>query len=286
MGRRAARRVAAIGGGELSTVMSELNRVEHANGVVTYESPLLRGAGVPHGFTTRLGGISPGPYDSLNLAALVHDPDADDSRNVAANFRKVRKALGCQRFIRVQVNQVHGCNVWQPPADPVRPVDAPRADAIATDKPGLMLMVRVADCVPVLLSSGDGRIVSAVHAGWRGVVSGVVGEAVKTMNAMGAVDVVAAVGPCIGVGHFEVGPEVVEAIERAGLSACVQHDDQPRPHVDLSMAVTQQLETSGIGRARIDRTGLCTYEQRREFFSHRRDRGRTGRQAALIALGS
>ena len=270
--------------------MSDLIRVEYEKGLVTYESPLLHAAGVPHAFTTRLGGISPAPYDSLNLAALVNDPQADASTNVAANFRKIRQAIGCRRHIRAQVNQVHGCAVWRPPAEPVKPVDAPRADALATDKPGLLVMVRVADCVPMLLASKDGRVVSAVHAGWRGIIAGVVTEAVRDVKDLGGgldtSDIVAAIGPCISEKHFEVGPEVVEAFDGAGLSKVVNREGYDKPHINLSEAVALQLKSVGLTGAQIDRTACCTFSHADEFFSHRRDNGRTGRQAALIAVGA
>jgi len=144
--------------------------------------------------------------------------------------------------------------------------------------------VRVADCVPVLLASGDGRVVSAVHAGWRGVAAGVVSEAVQAMRRLGASDIVAAVGPCIGVNHFEVGQEVAEAFDSAGLRPCVRRDGWPKPHIDLSSAVAWQLREAGVESSRIDRTDRCTFAHADEFFSHRRDHGRTGRQAALIAV--
>lgn len=268
--------------------MSDLIRVEHENGVVTYESPLLRGAGVPHGFTTRIGGLSPAPYASLNLVSLVNDPEADANTNVAENFRRVRKAMDCQRHIRVQVNQVHGCEVWNPPAKPVRPVDAPRADAIATDRAGQLLMVRAADCVPVLLCSRDGRAVSAVHAGWRGVVAGVIQRAVDSVCSLRgdeASGLVAAVGPCISAAHFEVGPEVVEAFEAAGLGHAVRREaGWAKPHIDLPVAVSHQLERVGVAAEGIDVSTRCTFADAGDFFSHRRDHGRTGRQAALIAV--
>ncbi len=267
--------------------MAKLIRTEHENAVVTYESPSLRETGVPHAFSTRLGGLSPEPFDSLNLASRINDPEADANTNVAANFRKVRKAIACRRHIRVQVNQVHGREVWLPPADPVRPVDAPRADAIATDRQGLLLMVRVADCVPVLLASRDGRVVSAVHAGWRGIVAGVVREAVNALAGLGRIDkadIVAAVGPCIGVANFEVGPEVVAAFDEAGLGSTVNQDGYAKPHIDLSAAVAHQLKEAGVRPEQIDSTDRCTFTHANEFFSHRRDLGRTGRQAALIAI--
>lgn len=267
--------------------MPDLIRTEHENKVVTYQSPQMREAGVPHGFTTRLGGLSPAPFDSLNLVSRVNDPDADANTNVAENFRRVRKALGCRQHIRVQVNQVHGCGVWLPPAEPVRPVDAPRADAIVTDRAGLLLMVRVADCVPVLLSSCDGRVVSAIHAGWRGVIAGVLPRAVRSLTQSGGTDatqVLAAMGPCIGVEHFEVGPEVVDAFESAGLGLAVKTEGYAKPHIDLTAAVAHQLQRAGIPIKQIDRTDRCTFARADEFFSHRRDHGRTGRQAALIAI--
>lgn len=270
--------------------MSKLIRTEHSNAVVTYQSPLLRGVGVPHGFTTRLGGVSPEPYASLNLASLKKDPDADANTSVSENFRRVRKAIGCRQHIRVQVNQVHGKDVWLPPAKPVRPADAPRADAVVTDRAGLLLMVRVADCVPVLLSDKDGRVVSAVHAGWRGVIAGVVAGAVDALTRLGETDpacVIAAIGPCIQAEHFEVGPEVVTAFQDAGLGHVVRLDaGWAKHHIDLPAAVSHQLEQAGVRLDRIDRTDRCTFAQADEFFSHRRDLGRTGRQAALIAVGS
>jgi purine-nucleoside/S-methyl-5'-thioadenosine phosphorylase / adenosine deaminase len=268
--------------------MSELIRIEHDNGVVTYQSPLLCDIGVPHGFTTRIGGVSAEPYASLNLASLVSDPDADANTRVAENFRRVRKAIECRQHIRVQVNQVHGHEVWQPPAKPIRPVDAPKADAIVTDRAGLLLMVRVADCVPVLLSDKRGRVVSAVHAGWRGVIGGVVGCSVESLMGLGGVGgsaVVAAVGPCIQAGHFEVGREVVSSFEDAGLGNCIREDPRwEKPHIDLSAVVLHQLERAGIPADQIDTTDRCTFADVDEFFSHRRDKGKTGRQAALIAV--
>ncbi len=268
--------------------MAELIRTEYENGVVTYRSPLLSDVGVPHGFTTRIGGLSPAPYASLNLASLVSDPEADANTNVAENFRRLRRAMGLERHIRVQVNQVHGCHVWQPPAEPVRPVDAPRADAIATDRPGQLVMVRVADCVPLLISTDDGRVVSAVHAGWRGLIAGVIGAAIESVVSLSGAEVSGlrvAVGPCISAEHFEVGPEVVEVFENAGLGgAVVERDGWDQPHIDLPAAVAMCLEHAGVPPEHVDRSAQCTFANAEDFFSHRRDHGRTGRQAAVIAV--
>jgi YfiH family protein len=143
------------------------------------------------------------------------------------------------------------------------------------------MSVRVADCVPVLLSSGDGRVIAAVHAGWRGVIAEVVPNALATMRCLNAV---AAIGPSIGFEHFEVGPEVLA--EFAGVfggDAPIRRRDDGKGHVDLRAAIRLQLLHAGVADDRIDVSDRCTFRDAGEFFSHRRDRGVTGRMAAIIA---
>jgi YfiH family protein len=160
-----------------------------------------------------------------------------------------------------------------------------------TDQPGLLLAVRVADCVPVLLAGGEGRVVAAVHAGWRGIIAGVLPAAVKTFADsfhLPAPGLVAAIGPCISGVHFEVGPEVARAFVAAGLAPAVQGTTASdgagaKPHIDLRRAARMQLEQEGIPARAIDDTDRCTYTHAAEFFSHRRDHGVTGRMAAAIA---
>lgn len=255
--------------------MSTLVRIEHDRGVVTYQSPRLRDRGVVHGFATRLGGVSRGPYAWLNLGPLTKDGGGDDNTSIAENYRRLRRALGVERLPRVECRQVHGGEVWRVGPDLVKPGDAPCADALVCAEPGRLLVIRTADCVPVLLA-GAGEV-AAVHAGWRGVLAGVVPRAVAAM----AGPVVAAIGPCIGLEHFEVGEEVAAAFEAAGLGEAVVRDRWPRAHVDLALAVEGQLRRAGV--TEIDVTDRCTFRDAGEFFSHRRDAGRTGRMAAVIA---
>jgi YfiH family protein len=162
-----------------------------------------------------------------------------------------------------------------------------------------VLAVRVADCAPVLLASRDGRIVAAVHAGWRGVVAGVVPAAIEAMRGLGAAEIVAAVGPCIGQDAFEVGPEVVAEFRRvfgaradSGTNpgpgrpgspsvALVRPGRADRSHVDLAAAILPQLNDAGV--AEVDLGGRCTVSEPEWFFSHRRDGVRSGRMAAVIA---
>jgi YfiH family protein len=214
---------------------------------LTYRSPFLTELGVSHAFTTRAVGVeqllSPG-------SALV------------------------------ELRQVHGAKVHEVGAE--LPPGALTGDGLVTGHAGRRLLVRTADCVPVLLARLDGRRVAAVHAGWRGLVAGVIPRALEVL---GAGEYAAAVGPCLSTAHFEVGPEVVEAFARAGLGGVVDRS-RPRAHVDLRSAAAIQLERAGLRR--IDGTDRCTYEHADEFFSHRRDvthggAPRTGRLAALIA---
>lgn len=268
-----------------------LERVTHENGVVTYQSPLLRAAGVAHAFTTRLGGVSEPPFDSLNLGTLAKDSEHHENTNVAENFRRLRRALGLERVPRVEVKQVHGSAVWTPPADPVHPRDVPCADAIVTARPNQLLAIRTADCVPILLASRDGKVVAAVHAGWRGVVAGVVKKTLFTIYAEHRLignDLVAAIGPAISRRHFEVDADVAREFAAAGLMDATI-EGGPKPHVDLPAAVHEQLRSADVPIDAIDRGDQCTYTNETEFFSHRRDvthRGlpATGRMAALIAV--
>ncbi len=254
-----------------------LERVEHENGVVTYQSPLLREWGIVHAFTTRIGGVSREPYDTLNLGVLSKGPGSDANTSVAENFRRVRAALGVQKHVRVEAHQVHEADVWEAPEQPVKWAEAPCADAIITDQPGKLLCIRTADCVPILLATADGRRVAAVHAGWRGLVAGVIEAAVGRFDR----PPLAAIGPCISAAHFEVGEEVAARFptEHVGLS-------RDKPHIDLPGAAAARLRACGI--TQIDTTDRCTYRDEAEFFSHRREvthRGKpgTGRMAALIA---
>jgi hypothetical protein len=219
--------------------------------VVVYRSPVLDALDVPHGFGTRFG---------------------DD--------RAIAKALGIGDRAWVTVRQVHGHDVYiedhAPAADDA---ELPRcdADAIVLHRPGAVARILTADCVPILLASTDGRSVAAVHAGWRGLVSGVIAEAVDAL----AKPFVAAIGPCIGVNRFEVGQEVAERFD----PRFVRRDLGSRPHVDLRAATHAIVHD--LGARQIDTSDRCTAHDEADFFSHRRDvtwRGAetTGRMASVI----
>lgn len=265
-------------------------------------SELLVRIGVPHGFSTRVGGVSEGHggmYRSLNFGSPSDLPPGlarESAANIAANFERLQRAIGAHGRRIEQVFQVHGdvCHVVtaRQDGDDARP--DPKADAMVTADPGCVLAVRTADCVPVLLATEDGKVVAAVHAGWRGVVSAVVVKALRELcglaersggHHVGTGLVAAAIGPCIGPENFQVGPEVAEAFGRAFGSdaAAFVHPDPAQGGkflVDLQSAIRHQLQTAGVGE--VDTIELCTFERADLFFSHRRDRGLTGRMAAVV----
>jgi polyphenol oxidase len=254
-----------------------------------FELPLLQSEVIPaqfrHGFTTRRGGVSQPPFDSLNLAGRW----GDDRDAIAENRRRFEAAagVGAVRFAR----QVHGCDVARVAAgSPVEAIAAVAADAVVTDAPGMAVGVYVADCVPILVADGRTGACAAVHAGWRGTVSGVLGATLRHMTGeLGsrAADLRVAIGPAIGACCFEVGPEVVAAVEAAFPGAREGGailPRLPRAHIDLAWLNRAAAEGAGVPRDAIEVAGVCTRCDAARFFSYRRDGGRTGQLAAFVAF--
>jgi YfiH family protein len=257
---------------------------------VLIQSDLLTRLGVPHAFSTRAGGVSTGVYGSLNFGSPGDVPpeERDAAANVRANWALLATAIGAGGREIVEVHQVHGADVHVArrggPAH-AGPNDT-RADALVTDDPGRLVGVRVADCAPALIASADGRVVAAVHAGWKGVIAGVAPRALSAMAALGAepAGCVAAVGPCISAGAFEVGPEVAAEFRRVfgARTAHVRDRADGKSHVDLKGAIREQLLGAGLRETAVDVLPHCSVGDAGLFFSHRRDRGRTGRMVGAI----
>lgn len=254
-------------------------RIETPTGLTYYRSPLLTQAGVAHGFSTRHAehGLE------CDLAAVA------GPQGIAPTYQQLLHALGCGDYPLVYLKQVHGKVVQV--ADASDTGQPQEADGLVTTAAGVALSIRIADCVPVLIAAEkDGKIVAvaAVHAGWRGVVAGIIPEAIRTLHqqpGVGDATLLAAIGPCISCRHFEVGSEVATAFEDAGLEAAVVPPvGEGRPHIDLPQACRLQLLSCGLLDEHIDLGHLCTYDNARDFYSHRRDHGQTGRLAAVIAL--
>ncbi len=232
---------------------------------------------------TRRGGLSPAPWDSLNMGGSL----GDDPARVAENRVRAFQALGCAPETLFDVWQVHGSRVVCATAP--RPVDRPyqKADAILTDRPGVTLFMRFADCVPVLLFDPVKNVVGLVHAGWQGTVKGIVSRAVTEMvrrYGSQAADIHAGIGPAIGLDHYAIGPEVITMVEKAFGSRANQllHAMDGAVHLNLWEANRQLLVGAGVRY--IETAGICTACHLEDWYSHRGEGGRTGRFGALIAL--
>jgi len=245
----------------------------------------LLGAGVVAAFTGRAGGSSEAPYATLNLGLRV----GDDLRRVLANRRRVATVLGLAGRPWALARQVHSATVLRVEADrlgqgpPEARPPLGEGDGLVTTDPGVVLAVLTADCAPVLLADPAARVVGAVHAGWRGLAAGVVEAGVAAMAGLGAdpARCVGLVGPAVGGCCYEVGPEVRDAVG-ARLPAALATTRDGRPALDPAAGAAQALRRAGVGQLRV--AGECTFDLEERFFSHRRDHGRSGRQAGLIAL--
>jgi YfiH family protein len=228
-------------------------------------------AGFRHGFTTRAGGVSPPPFNSLNLGDQV----GDDPAAVAENWRRLAEATGLE-FARVR--QVHGAMVVTGAA-PTAPCQ--EADGVVSTTVGVAACVAVADCVPILLARPDGSAVAAVHAGWRGTLARIAAEGVRALAAGGGGEApLAVIGPSIGPCCYQVSDELAAQFAASFGPRVVQRGERG-VHLDLWVANEHALRDAGV--VRVASLRRCTACELRLFFSHRRDGGRTGRMAAFIA---
>lgn len=224
-------------------------------------------------FTDRLGGVSAAPWGSLDLALDGDDPVADRARNLALLMEDFAPT---DRL--ADLHQVHGADVAT--ADAVGERWArPDADALVTTSPGVTLMVRAADCVPVLLADGDAGVVAAAHAGRLGLQRGVVPAAVERMRTLGARDITAWIGPSICGGCYEV-PADLQAEVAGGHPAARSTTTWGTPALDIAAGVRAQLGAVGVEVVDADR---CTRESP-DLYSYRRDGAGAGRHAGLIRL--
>jgi YfiH family protein len=253
---------------------------------ISIQSKHLESERVRHGFFTRRGGVSGGIYASLNCG-----PGSEDDRtHVAENRCRVAQALGqdsASLLTLYQVHSHHAVTVTAPFEDGARP----HADALVTNRPGLVIGVLTADCAPVLFADAEAGVIAAAHAGWKGALTGIIGSTVAEMEKLGArpANIRAAIGPAIAQASYEVsddfrghfldhdpafGQFFVEGI-RAG-----------HWQFDLQGFVTNRLEDAGVGL--IDPLGLDTYVNDGDFFSYRRTTHRRepdyGRQVSAITL--
>ncbi|MDD2892779.1 MAG: peptidoglycan editing factor PgeF [Halothiobacillaceae bacterium] len=229
--------------------------------------------------TTRNGGVSGAPYASLNLATHV----GDDPAHVQANRQKLRTVLALPSEPR-WLEQVHGIEVHLASHENTPP-HAPRADAAYTDQAGIVLAIMTADCLPVLLASRDGQEIAAAHAGWRGLLGGVLEASLSHFRAP-PTEIIAWLGPAISQAAFEVGDEVRTAFMQHDPAAHSAFVPSPRSEhraghwqADLYSLARQRLAASGLQN--VYGGELCSYSDSVNFYSYRRE-ATTGRMASLI----
>lgn len=211
-------------------------------------------------------------------------------RNDDGEWAAVAKAIGVERNNLLTVRQVHGAGVAAASRDRSALWPRPEADAIVSNDPASAAVVSVADCVPILLSDETGRVVAAIHAGWRGTVQRAAIEAVAALQARYGVRperLIAAIGPCIGPCCYEVGESVVQAFRDAGHHATMIEQwfvagNGGRRQLDLWKATRDQLEGSGVPPTSIYTAELCTKTHATTLHSYRVDGERAGRMAAVI----
>ena len=250
----------------------------------TLEYLTAEGISVPHGFTTRYGGVSVGTQDSLNLAF----GRGDTMENVEENLRRLGAAVGFDPEKLVMTRQIH--------SDIVRVVtdadcagfchrDYPECDALVTNTPGVTLLVFTADCTPLLFHDPVTGAVGAAHAGWRGTAADIAGETVRTMqDAFGCnpADIRAAIGPNIGFCHFETGADVPQAM-LAAFGSGVEPFIRPageKYYVNLKEINRFALNRAGVSS--VDVSTDCTMCSTHRFWSHRATQGVRGAQGAVI----
>jgi YfiH family protein len=219
------------------------------------------------GISTRHGGVSSLAYQSLNLG--VHTDD--DPEAIESNLSLFCSDLGISPESLARSYQVHGAEIWQTSV----PGYQSGYDAIVAEKPGIIAGVGIADCCPILLADPVRQVAAAIHAGWKGTVAQIVSKTASALIAAGSnpADILSYIGPCISLENFEVGDEVAEQFvhkEKRG----------DRWHVDLKATNAAQLRDVGINQIEI--SAYCTVVDNDLFFSHRKEKGVTGRMLAVI----
>ncbi len=232
---------------------------------------------------TRRGGVSSAPWQSLNLGGSV----GDDPAHVAENRVRVFQTTGREPASLHDVWLVHGTDIVY--ADAPRPLDQPplRADIIFTDNPAVTLFMRFGDCVPILFHDPIKNVIGLAHAGWMGTIRGVVKSAVEGMQSRYGCkpeNIVAGIGPSIGIDHYEVGEDVISQFHekyQQDADKILQTRDGST-YLDLWTANAIQLQNAGVEQIQI--SGVCTACHLDDWFSHRAEKGKTGRFGALMAL--
>lgn len=252
----------------------DLNRI---NEVEFYTAPNISNTGfVRHFFSTRIGGISTGQYESLNLGIYTNDL----TENVQFNMNKIFAAAKMNRDKMTFLRQVHSDKFFVVSKDNYEDINGQYGDALITSEKGIAIGVFTADCVPIILADVKNKIAAVVHAGWKGTALNITGKVLDYMNVhMGTdtKDVTAAIGPSIGPCCYEVGAEVAEKFSFV-------YENKNKFYIDLWRENINQIIDVGVPKERITSSSICTSCNCDKLFSYRRESGNTGRLAAFIEI--
>lgn len=253
--------------------------IQH-NGIRYYQFDALQ---TRHALFTRHGGVSPDPWGSLNVGGTV----GDNLERVRENRMLSFQAMGCAPESIFDVWQIHSADVVCARAPRPQDESYRQADIILTDQPDVTLFMRFADCVPIMIHDPRKEVVGLAHAGWMGTLRGVVNatvEALRKNYGSSPADLVAGIGPSICPDHYEIGADVIlQVMQKYGdESQLVLKSQHGKIHFNLWEANRLALERAGVGS--IEVSGICTACHTEDWFSHRAEKGRTGRFGALISL--
>jgi YfiH family protein len=256
--------------------------IHNSNGLTFVTSEILESYGVKHGFFMRHGGVSPEPWKSLNMATSV----GDTRENVIENRNRVAEALKISRTCFYDLWQVHSNRVVI--ADHARQLaeEHIQADAIVTSKEQIALLMLFADCVPLLFFDPSQKVIAIVHAGWKGTLSGVVSETIKVMTDQFhsyPENIIGVIGPSICQDHYQVSNDVIEKfipVFKQEENVIKYYDN--KTFLDLPIANKIIMEKCGL--INIENIGICTVCNNVDWFSHRGEKGITGRFGTVITL--
>ncbi len=258
-----------------------MQRIERS-GLAYYRNENWRG--LTHGIFTRRGGASQGPWTSLNLGGNI----GDDANAVVENHRRMFEAVAAQGDRAATTWLVHGTDVVAVSAPPKGRGWLSKADAMITNQPNLPLVMRFADCAPLLFYDPHKRAIGLGHAGWRGTVNGIAAKIVCAMgNAFGcrARDIQVVIGPAISRANYQVGSDVLNAARRYyGDDTAAVAINQTDGSACFDLWRANQLDLERAGLQDVETLRLCTYDNTDDFFSHRAEQGKTGRFGVIISL--
>ena len=253
---------------------------KESNSVIYFQFNSLSMPGITQAIFSRHGGLSQAPRSSLNLGGTV----GDDPANVKGNLDILLKTVGYKLEKLVQVKQIHSADVIVAN----NPMDAlKQGDAIITNTPGLLLLMRFADCVPIMFVDPVNNAVGIAHAGWQGTVKEVAFHTVRAMEAQfqsNPSDIFVGIGPSIGPDHYEVGEDVIVRAQ----DVFSEHTDRilikGRNSVKLDLWKANEISLQRAGVTNIEISGICTGCDIEDWYSHRGENGKTGRFAGVIGL--